>query len=263
MATKMITTKEEKELSNLLFFTGKSVDSLIKKAKKFPLEGETIPELLKNIKKILKARRVVKAQTFGMSLLKYDRLQRKAIQLLNSFNTHHSMGCYRSIIIKYKGRFMTFAENNILKTYASSCKYAPTYGSITISLTVKELEAIENIDGLWTIKLPDGRAKWLESKGRLQYYEIRFFEGFLFGSTHSEISLKDAENGEVRKLQAIISAIKNDRQFIGYQHVREAGACDPGIRSYCERNNLNIDFGYNLGYLKSLEKSRYLERIKK
>lgn len=191
---------------------------------------------------------IEKAKSFNLSFVEYSRLKEKAIDLLESFNTHHSMGCYRTLEVN--GR--PFINSHELYYYSNGCKYTPTYGKVVINLNKIELRNITNIGGLWTIVYSDGSAKWLTSAGNKQTYCVYWTNGYVCGNSHSEISLEDAENLEIQKQEVIINAINNDKKFIGVQHIKRLGACDQGINAFIRKYNLDINHGYNLGYLKSL-----------
>ena len=200
------------------------------------------------------------AKKFGMSRKKYLQLMRKAFLLLGCFNTGHSMGCYRKLTVNGD----VFQRNFVLKTYAKSCKYSPTYGSITIDLSKKELTQIKNIEGLWTISKTDGSAKWLIETGGKKSYSTEFFEGFLYKDSHSAMSLHRAK--EIQGIKEVKKALTeiNDHRFIGASHIKSTGACIEGIRAFCNRNNLNIDHGYSIEFLRGLETSLtspYLNKV--
>ena len=252
---KQIKTKQEKELASLIGFNGKYVDSLIVAAKK-RYEGEAVKELLKDVKNKDREYKKRIAKEWGMNPTQYKRLKEKASEILGSFNTKHSMGCSRYLILNYR----TFQTNHEHDQYGGYCKYRPTYGNIYIYLSKRELQKLENIGGIWTIVNPDGSAKWLAESGLKNKHKVQWIKGFVVGTTHSTISIEDAEIGEAVKLQSKIKEQDNNK-FIGYRHVKLTGACDAGIEAYCRRNGLNKYFGYTIGYLKSLEDSEYLNKI--
>lgn len=251
-------------LQNKVGFTGKYVESLIKSANKSGYDGTTVVEVTKNYKRKLKESQTKQAKKFNLSYKKYVELNAKAYNLLSFFSTGHSMGCYRSLEIKVGKEFKTLTTNNNLDRYANSCKWRPTYGNITIKLTAKELDALQNIEGIWTIVNSDGSAKWLKSAGNKNTYEVVWGNGFVVGVSHSTISLSDAENLERIKRQAIVNAEQNDRKFIGISHVQKTGACMTGIEAFCNRHGLDCSMGYNLAFLKSLNDKiaeRYFAKV--
>jgi len=43
---------------------------------------------------------------------------------------------------------------------------------------------------------------------------------------------------------------QNDLKFVGFGHLSRF-ACRAGIEAFCRRHRINIEYGYQLGYLKS------------
>lgn len=189
-----------------------------------------------------------KAKSFGMSKKEYLALSKKASGILSGFQTGHSMGCYRTLLLND----VPFQWNNSLDTYAKSCKFKPTYGNLKISLNKKELREVKNIQGIWTIGNPDGSAKWLQSSGSKSTFSVDWFAGYLFKDSHSDESLDAAKALQgVKDVQKAAQSMR-DGQFVGVAHMRAKGACMEGIRAFCNRHQLDQDLGYNVGYLKSL-----------
>jgi len=198
----------------------------------------------------------VEARRWKMSYREYTELQEKAKRLLNDFDTGHSMGCYRQLFVNG----MLFAENDQLGEYANSCKYSPTYGAVNISLNKTQLRQIERVQGVWTIKTGESTAKWLESFGLKHRYSVDMVKGYLVGQSHGE-TLEEALNRDaVKQAQLKRDRLKNAK-FVGVKHIKQAGACEIGIKMFAERHGLNPEFGYNLGYLKSLEGNEFLNRL--
>ena len=148
---KVINNKSELELSELVGFNGKYVESLqIRVEKDFGFEG-SVKNQLSQLKKLRKEQLKKKAKTFGMNPTEFLKLQEKAELILNYFETGHSMGCYRVLQLKFKGKILKFASNDKLFTYSNSCRYSPTYGQVAITLTKKELQEIEVLSDRWTL----------------------------------------------------------------------------------------------------------------
>lgn len=262
--TTTVKTKPAMELAAVLGFNGKYVDSLIKTAKTRGYQGETPAQILADYRRRQREEKKRQAAKFGLSVFAFETLRRKAWELLADFHTGHSMGCYRNLYVKTKDGVKEFRHRNRLDDYAKSCKWRPTYGSLSITLTAKELQEIRNIEGVWTITRADGSAKWLAEKGAKQSYRIEWTEGFCYGTSHSAKSLRDAKVLELRKEQAIALAAQNDKKFVGFEHLRRVGACQAGIEAFCRRHSLDSNMGYNLGFLKSLNDSTgktYLTKI--
>jgi virulence-associated protein VapD len=189
-----------------------------------------------------------KAKSFGLSSRKeYLALSEKASDILSDFQTGHSMGCYRTLLLNNT----PFQWNHNLDNYAKSYKFSATYGSLKISLNKKELRQVKNIQGVWTIESEDGSAKWLESSGRKSTFSVEWVEGYVFKDSHSNESLDAAK--ALQELKDIQKAAQKSRdgQFVGAVHMRAKGACMPGIIAFCNRHGLNVNRGYSVGFLKS------------
>lgn len=209
---------------------------------------------------MLKTQQTAEAKRFKMSLSKYVKLLNKAKNILADFNSYRSMGEYK--YLKLNG--VIFTSNHVLNDYAKSCKWKAKYGEIIINLTKKELIEIENIEGLWTIKNEDGSAKWLITPSTKYNTGPIWEDGFLFKTTHSIISLDQAIYNQKRK--DLISKSEEDKRklFVGIDHIRKTGACDPGIRAFCYKHDLNPEHGYTIGFLLDLNDpvaKRYLQAV--
>lgn len=238
------------KLSSKIGFTGKYVESLVKSANNSGYEGATIAEITKSYDKKLKASQQKLAASFKLSWKSYVALKNKANSILGDFHTGHSMGCTRSLVLSVADGSKSIGRRDDLDKYANSCKWRPTYGDVTVKLTTKELKQIRNIEGVWTIAGADGSAKWLKATGAKNTYAVVWEKGFVFENSHSTISLADAEALERRKTEIAIQNAQNDRKFIGVPHISKF-ACRAGIEAFCRRHNLNAEYGYQLGYLKS------------
>ncbi len=189
-----------------------------------------------------------KAKQFKMPLKEYTRLHEKSVSLLSDFHTGHSMGCYRRLIIEGT----RFAANNTAFEYPRSSKYRAKHGEIEIKLSKSELRKIEKIEGIWTIKGKGNSAKWLADSGSKYSYFVELKHGFLFGTSHAA-TLEEAYELERKKREAQKREALQDSKFVGIQHIRAAGACNPGIMNFANRHGLNPEFGYNVAYLKTLD----------
>lgn len=134
-----------------------------------------------------------KAKSFKLSIKEYRSLIEKAKNILSKFNTGHSMGCYRSFYLDNK----YFTSCNLLLSYSKGCKYRPTYGELSVSLTKKQLRKIENIGWKPTIigdiagikqDYPIKEAEWLENiyKGK-KGCNIELIKGYVVEDYHSTI----------------------------------------------------------------------------
>jgi len=246
--------------------TTKNVKTFCNKNKKLSISYQKCYDVLirherkekeKACKKFIKER----AWEFNMSSRKYEELQQKSHNILESFYTGHSMGCYRHIKIKNrKGEWVIFASNNTLREYAKSCTWNPTYGTIELCFSKKELNSIEKVEGVWTIKKDHHKCTWLEQFGRKQNHTVNKVDGYLFMRSHAT-TLKEAKELERQKIIQERRQKLENKKFIGIQHVQKAGACMAGIKAFALRHNLNLDYGYRLDYLKELEDNNFLNQL--
>jgi|GEM_PF-1688359 len=217
-------------------------------------------EDLKLVKKI----QAENAKNHNLSIREYILLQEKAIKILGAFDTGHSMGCYRSLILNGK----SFASAHTTEMYSKSCKYSPTYGSIKINLNKKELREIQEIGHVWTIKGKRINSKvfderHLQPSGSKNNYSVDFIKGYITSNFHAETIagamawrkmrakiLLNSRNEEIEK-------DKLKKRFVGFQHSLNAGNCQSGTMGFCQRNGLNPEMGYRLDYILSLENSEF------
>ena len=254
---RVITTKAEIRLAELVGFQGKYVESLVTKAKKH-FDGDTVKELLGDSDRREAAR--VKAY-FGMSMKTYQMLQIKARRILQDFDTGHSMGCTKTLFVGGH----SFAYRSTCERYAGSCRYTPTHGALAIYLTVKELKLITRIEGIWTLPVSaeHHQARWLEHSGIKAHYKIEWIHGFLIGTSHGN-TLIECIQSDVQKRRERVRSAENDNKFVGFDHARATGACAAGLKAFADRHGLDLTLGYRVGYLKSLNDSvaiSYLGRI--
>ena len=196
------------------------------------------------------------AKGFGLSVTEYKMLKTKAFSVLEAFNTGHSMGCHKFVHINNT----IFARKNETFEYSISSKYRANHGNVNIHLNKTELRNIELIHNIWTIKGKNHTAKWLESTGNKGSYQVNLVKGFIFGKSHGDTLLEAKATFKKSLMLQQRENLGNDK-FIGLEHIKGIGACNAGIKAFIQKHNLNIDMGYNLGYLKSLEHSSFLNRL--
>jgi len=242
--------------SNLLTFlkSNKERQKLlprIDQIKKWLIEFEKEEE-----RKAQKEAEKTKSKKFGFSVREMLELEYKAHTILKDFTTGYSMGENKSIWIN--GQMFYRVDNTY--QYGGKYKGRETYGNIRIDLSKSDFRKIERVQGLWTIAQKNNRAKWFTYEGVKQHFEIFFEKGFLVGDSHGK-TLEEAQSLETQKQISKRFQSLGDNVFVGIQHIKKTGACDAGIQAYINRHKLNPEFGYNLGYLKSLENSPFLKRI--
>lgn len=236
---------------------GVSLEKVRKYALEVQIEKETKQYEDKKAAKVLK-----------ISVKEYRKLRDKASEILSHFSTGHSMGCFGKLLITNR-KHKVMATKDTTKEYSSRCKYKATHGYFDVRLTLQELRRIKNIHGVWTIKSKGHKATWLASNGHKGSYTVERKDGYLFGESHGG-TLEEAK-GLFRKAylaeRAKRAAAKQKmdfarRKFIGLHHLKQVGACDPGINSFANRHGLSLDLGYRLDYLLELEPSnRFLNKL--
>lgn len=104
-------------------------------------------------------------------------------------------------------------------------------------MAARELREIRDIEGVWTIVNADRSAKWLEASGSKGSYKIEWRAGFVSGTSHSTISLADAEALEICKQQTQAQLSQNDLKFVGFDHLSRF-RLPHRYRRFCRRHRL-------------------------
>lgn len=106
-----------------------------------------------------------KAKIFKMSFKQYVKLQEKAKEILNDFETGYSMGEWKYLNINK----IIFLSVDNTQEYAKSYKLAKAlHGQLSLNFKKSELISIEKIDGVW--QCPNG--KKIVSSGRKNHFKI-------------------------------------------------------------------------------------------
>jgi hypothetical protein len=257
---KLIKTRVEKELAAEVDFAGKYLDSLLNKAAEYlkieDPKSYTAADYLREVKR----RYAVRVQKeWGVSVPKFERMQRKAREILRGFSTGYSMGERKALSID--GKTICVVDN--CQRYAKSCKWQPTHGSFTIFFSLKSFNAIEMIEGVWTIRKKGNACSWLQESGSKGKYSVQLVDGFLIGRSHAR-SIRECEALEKRKAQDAIGNVRFLDRFVGLMDRHIVGACEPGVMAFCVRHGLDHNMGYRIGYLLELGDTTalpYLERL--
>ena len=243
--------------------------SIIAKAQEYTeLETGGVKALLKAVqskkKRIRKAAELETAKTFNMSRKEFLRLQRKAWVILCDFSAGYSMGDFKTLSINGK----KFATLDHTQEYSGKYKGSETHGAVRIDLTKTELRNIHVVAGVWTVPAKKNKAVWLSSsgsKGSVEVskikgsfevskikgsFEVSKIKGFLVGDSHAT-TLREAQFLQYQKGKDFSGNFK-DSNFIGFQHIRNLGACEVGINEFCRKHKLNPKFGYRIEFLKTL-----------
>jgi len=261
---RVLTTKAERALAESIGFRGKYLSKLLQEAAKYCKfqGGQCLPDAASYLREIARQHAVEVKQQWGMSVRQYKLLQKKAKWLLQSFSTGYSMGELRRLVVDGKD----FCIDDNRKYYSKSYRYSEKHGEITVQLTLQDLKKIKRIEGVWTVRRKGTAASWLESRGSLSKHQVTMVDGHLVGTSHGK-TVAECHGLEAGK------AIRNDagevkflNRFIGFADRKLAGACEVGVRAFCDRHNLNINFGYRIDFLLSLNDNiavPYLDRLAK
>ncbi len=261
---KGLTTKAERDLAESIGFKGRYLSKLLQEAAKYCKfqGGQCLPDAASYLREIARQHAVKVKQQWGMSVRQYNLLQKKANWLLRSFSTGYSMGELRRLVVDGKD----FCVDDNRRYYSKSYRFSAKHGEITVQLTLQDLKNIRRIEGVWTVRRKGTAASWLESRSSLSKYQVTMVDGHLVGTSHGK-TVAECHGLEAGK------AIRNDtgevkflNRFIGFADRRLAGACEIGVRAFCDRHNLNIDFGYRIDFLLSLNDNiavPYLDRLAK
>jgi hypothetical protein len=214
----------------------------------------------------------------------------KANKIAACFNAGYSMGGTIKVILvngkklvqqtgskvfsKIDRKLQIGLYSNVAE-YSNSCKYSATHSSHTIELTPGELDNIEIIGGIPTQKTENKKISncfvWL-GLGSKQTYFITKSKNFITSDFHCD----SFEGCRLWRKRMAVNLLKNrheliaiaDRfkaaqgRFVGLEDSLRVGNCVEGTEAFAQRHNFNINYGYNLGYLLSLEpNNHYLLRL--
>lgn len=213
-----------------------------------------------------------KAKLLNVSLKKMNQLIDKASQIAMCFSAGYSMGGVIEVSCISKDGSELLATRDTTEVYAKSSNYKAKHGFNSIKLTVKELDSIELIGGLPTIKGEEVAPKVFKCKvligtGSKHTYKIIWNDMFITSNYHGK-SIDDCVNWRKKQAERLIlnrnkliniEKIKN--KFIGFQHSLKVGNCINGTKAFIQRHNLNPDFGYTIRYIMSLEDSIFTRRL--
>ena len=188
------------------------------------------------------------------------------------FSTAHSMGNYFRVYLNHKGNSVEIFSSHRLHTYAGKWRGSERYGSVSVCLNIKEAASIKKIGGLYTVELEDvapkvKKVKVLLSKGVHNNTEIYWQEMYLTSGYHArtvEEALSWRQAQAVRLLESRGNEAKkraNLKRFVGFQHSIDVGNCEWGTKAFAQRHGLDLEGGYTVEYLLSLEDSFYTRRL--
>ena len=254
----IIKTKSELLLAEKLEFRGKYVESLLNvAAKHLGLEGE---DKLKTAQCYLReiARRHAERvkNKWGLSVRIYDKLREKAKRILRSFSTGYSMGeikrLYIDTVVDGNPVSKVFVHVSNTREYSRSSRWSAKHGELSVTMSLKSLRQVENIEGVWTIRHAGNKATWLEQSGDNRSHSIKWVAGYIVGTSHGK-TLQECQALEAEKTsRGEIGEAKFSHRFVGLLDRVTAGACEAGVLAFCERHNLDPNMGYRIDFLLSL-----------
>ena len=264
MATKVrkrLTTKAELELAKHVGFNGKYLDTLLDRTAEFlKLDTQSrLPDAQSYLRAIKQREADQVKEKWGLTLRQYHDLQDKADEILRGVSSGYSMGDRKFLFVDGN----KFAFRDDCKTYSKSCTWAPKHGEVKLTLSMKQLKAIELIEGVWTIRGKNNTCHWLSCDGHHRKFRVFLKQGFLVGTSHGK-SLAECEALELAKTEKRKATAKNLLRFVGLIDRESAGACEPGVLSFCARHGLDPTMGYRIDFLISLNDSiakPYLDRL--
>ncbi len=190
-------------------------------------------------------------------------INRRGDELVRSLpDEGYSMG---SMVSLHVNKYLRFSHDRTW-SYAKSCKYRPTHGSVRLSLTFDEFKRAQVIGGVLTI-LPKTNRKlkkveWFEGKGSKQYFQLQRVQGWLYEGYHSTNKERAIEGGnrniELRKLQeakqkAYRKALRRSYTFLDSLR---AGNCSAGTKAFILRCGLDERREYRGTFLVRVAKEK-------
>lgn len=202
------------------------------------------------------------ANKLKVSVKKYYSFLELGEKIAQCFDACYSMGGIINVYIKHGENDVLVGTKNDKQEYAKSSKFKAIHGYNEIIISKKHFEKLEIIGGVPTIKLENSKISkclMLIGKGHKNKYEILFKEGFITNTYHSE-TFEGCENWRkneyLRKIKDRNFVNENRNvltKFIGLKHSLKVGNCEIGTKMFAQKHNLDIDNGYRLDYLLSLE----------
>jgi hypothetical protein len=244
----------------------------------------------KKYEKIKSAELLKESKQINIPVKKLIAYKTKANKIAACFNAGYSMGGTIKVILVNGKKMVKQTGSEIFSKvdrklqiglysnaaeYSNSCKYSATHSSNTVELTPGELYNIEIVGGIPTQKLENKKISncftWVGC-GNKQTYFIKKIQTFITADFHSS-SFKECENWRknmavqlLQKRHELISM--SDRlnaaksKFVGLEDSLKVGNCLEGTKAFAQRNNLNYEYGYNLGYLLKIEpNNKFLLRL--
>jgi len=215
------------------------------------------------------------SKEWGVSFDKFIKMKKNAEMILGIYrNNDYSMGAITKLFVysRSKKNKKFFSEYDDRESYAKSCTWKPTHGYTEIVISLNDLLKIENIDGVLTVKGNDHKCKWITSSGKYGNYEVYFEHGYIWHKSHGKTLEEAKELHRKRKIAEAKKKMSNHKlfdrfkyRFIGIDHLKNAGACDPGINSavYQLGIDLNSVGGIRVDYLLEIAKDRNIDNLVK
>lgn len=241
--------------------------SFSKEEKEFIKNSKTLNKLIlryfEKVDKEIKFKKYsINANKLKISVKKYLSFLNLGNEIANCFDAGYSMGGIINVYVKYKQEKILVGKRNSCEEYAKSTIYKAKHGYNEITIDKKYFERIKIIGGIPTITLEKekiSKCLMLISSGVKNNYKIYFKEGFITNNYHSE-SFADCQNWRKKEVLNKIKerTFKNKnksilKKFVGFKHSLMVGNCEIGTKMFANKHNLNIEYGYTIEYLISLE----------
>jgi hypothetical protein len=202
------------------------------------------------------------ANKLKISLKKYYSFLELGEKIAQCFDAGYSMGGIINVYVKHGENNVLVGTKNTKQEYSKSSKFKAIHGYNEIIISKKHFEKLEIIGGVPTIKLENSKISkclMLIGKGHKNKYQILFKEGFITSTYHSD-TFDGCENWRkdeyLRKIKERIFVNENRNvltKFIGLKHSLKVGNCEIGTKMFAQKHNLDVNNGYRLDYLLSLE----------
>jgi len=202
------------------------------------------------------------ANKLKISVKKYYSFLELGEKIAQCFDAGYSMGGIINVYVKHGENNVLVGTKNTKQEYSKSSKFKAIHGYNEIIISKKHFEKLEIIGGVPTIKLENSKISkclMLIGKGHKNKYQILFKEGFITSTYHSD-TFGGCENWRkdeyLRKIKERNFVNENRNvltKFIGLKHSLKVGNCEIGTKMFAQKHNLDVNNGYRLDYLLSLE----------
>jgi hypothetical protein len=171
---------------------------------------------------------------------------------------------------------MQVNEHDNRQDYSNSCKFKPAHGYLSVNISKDLAKELLNYDyfvigGVQTLvertKSKIKKCFWLLVEGSKQNAQMHLKRGYVTNNFHAKTEIECIEWREQQltllKKERTIKYNKSGflKKFVGLNHSIIAGNCKIGTEQFANRHNLNIEEGYRLDYILSLENTEFTNRL--